>query len=106
MIVTWKRYGMKQFLSIGGTISELTSEHINKKSKLNTFYRELSKCIFNEGKTYLYETQKHTYASHKHCCNPSHPARVTYLDCSQYFWPVTMSVLYISMINNPTFYLN
>ena len=64
MVVTWKGYGMKQFLSIGGTISELIWEYINKESKLNIFYCELPKCISTESKIYLYETKKLTYVSH------------------------------------------
>lgn len=56
MVVTWKGYGMKQFLSPGGTISELTWEYINKESKLYIFYCELPKCISSESKIYLYET--------------------------------------------------
>jgi len=52
MVVTWKGYGMKQFLSIGG-ISELIWEYINKESKLNIFYCELPKCISTE-KRFIY----------------------------------------------------
>lgn len=64
MVVTWKGYGKKQFLSIGGIISKLIWEYINKERKLNIFYCELPKCISTESKTYLYETKKLTYASH------------------------------------------
>jgi len=40
MAVTWKGYGMKQFFSIGGIISELIWEDSNKESKLIILYRE------------------------------------------------------------------
>lgn len=63
MVVTWKGYGMKQFLSIAGIISELIWEDINKESKLIILYCELPKCIFTESKIYLYETQKLTCVS-------------------------------------------
>jgi len=55
---------MKQFLPIGGIISELIWEYINKEHKLNIFYCELPKCISTENKIYLYETKNLTFVSH------------------------------------------